>query len=335
MRAALRVTVVALLAGATLMHAGRIELTPLVVTTGDPDGAPYLTPPGAGYAGVALLEIQSLEGERGCTGALLPGGMHVLTAAHCLTDVTGSVNVLSLTATFNADESTSEVIEGSYFIPHPEFTGALREGNDIAIVGLERAASPGVERHQIYTGSGELGSTYEVVGWGARGTGETGAVIHTSERRRGWNTFDATMTSTFGAFPGWTGGDRVLVSDFDNGNPANDALGRFYGIPHSGLALLEASMAPGDSGAPAFIGGRIAGVASFRLRLNFTDGSSSDIDDIFNASFGEFNAFTRVSSYRTWIQPVPEPGTAALCVVFLLVVVTRLSWKSPHHRSYK
>ena len=72
-------------------------------------------------------------------------------------------------------------------------------------------------------------------------------------------------------------------------------------------------MAPGDSGAPAFIDGRIAGVASFRLRLQFTDGVSSDVDDISNASFGEFNAFTRASLYDSWINPVPEPGTATFC----------------------
>jgi hypothetical protein len=131
------------------------------------------------------------------------------------------------------------------------------------------------------------------------------------------------MTETFSGFSGWTAGDRVLVSDFDSGDAANDALGVFYGIHGLGLGAQEVSMAPGDSGAPAFINGQIAGIASFRLRLAFTNGVTSDIDDISNASFGEFNAFTRVSSYNQWLQPVPEPGTSILLcsglLAFLLI----------------
>jgi hypothetical protein len=86
-------------------------------------------------------------------------------------------------------------------------------------------------------------------------------------------------------------------------------------------------MAPGDSGAPAFIGDQIAGVASFRLRLHFTDGVTSDIDDISNASFGEFNAFTRVSSHSAWLQPVPEPATAALCLAAFALATLRWFWR--------
>jgi hypothetical protein len=295
------------------VHAARIELKPLIVTHGDPGDPLYLVPRGAGYDGIALLMIESAEGIAGCTGALLGGGKRLLTAAHCLTDSTGSLNVLSLSASFDL-EGTPEVIPGRSVHPHPLFTGSLREGNDVAVVVLEREASAGIPRYDFYTGSAEIGSIYEVVGFGAFGTGDTGAVGTDLLPRRGWNTFDATMAETFGGFPGWTAGDRVLVSDFDNGNPANDALGLFYGIPGLGLGAREVSMAPGDSGAPAFIDGRIAGIASFRLRLNFTDGATSDIDDISNASFGEFNAFTRVSSYSHWLQPVPEPDTAILCL---------------------
>jgi hypothetical protein len=131
------------------------------------------------------------------------------------------------------------------------------------------------------------------------------------------------MTDTFSDFVGWTGGDGVLISDFDNGLAANDALGLFYEISDTGLGQREASMAPGDSGAPAFINGRVAGVASFRLRLNFTNGVTSDVDDISNASFGEFNAFTRVSSYDSWLQPVPEPASCALFIVGLGLVLLR------------
>jgi hypothetical protein len=223
------------------------------------------------------------------------------------------------------------VINGAA-IPFPGFTGALREGNDIGIVALERAPSAAVPRYEIYTGRAETGSEYEVVGFGVTGSGSTGAIVEDGHRRRGWNTFDATMAETFGQFRGWTGGAGVLISDFDNGLAANDALGVFYGIPGLGLREREASMAPGDSGAPAFIDGRIAGVASFRLRLSFVGGGSSDIDDISNASFGEFNAFTRVSHYSSWIQPVPEPGTAALSIALFGIVGARLARRNNRRR---
>jgi hypothetical protein len=84
--------------------------------------------------------------------------------------------------------------------------------------------------------------------------------------------------------------------------------------------LDEASTAPGDSGGPAFIGGRIAGVSSFHLRLDTIDGETPDIDGIQNASFGEYNAFTRVSSYRQWIHAIPEPSTTLLCGAVALML---------------
>lgn len=195
---------------------------------------------------------------------------------------------------------------------------------------LKHPASAAVPRYGLYTGGGEIGAEYEVVGFGASGQG---AMDGTSDgrRRRGWNTFDATMNGTFSGF-GWTGGDGVLISDFDNGFEANNAFGLFYGIPGTGLGEREASMAPGDSGAPAFIGDKIAGVASFRLRLVFDTGETSDVDDILNASFGEFNAFTRVSSHTSFLQPVPEPASSALCTAALGIATLRFLWRRKMRR---
>jgi secreted trypsin-like serine protease len=302
----------ALAAAAPITQDG-LQPVPLLTTYGNPNSAMYLTDGLPRYAGVAQLIIESIEGVISCSGALLPSGIHVLTAAHCISDRSGVPSVLSLSAEFYPSGSNQpEVIEFAGVVPHPSFSGRLQEGSDIGLVVLKHAPSAAIPRYGIYTGSAEIGSEYEVVGFGQNGTGQ----IEGSDgrRRRGWNTFDSNMSATFEEFPGWTGGDGVLVSDFDNGLAANDALGFFYGINGIGLGAREASMAPGDSGAPAFIGDRIAGVASFRLRLNRTDGATSDIDDISNASFGEFNAFTRVSSYSDWLQPVPEPGTTRLFV---------------------
>jgi len=300
---------------------------PLLTTYGDPNSALYSTSGLPQYDGVAQLIIESMTGLIGCSGALLADGIHVLTAAHCLTDAAGVADVSALTATFYPSRGAApEVIEAAGVVPFPGFNGALEQGNDIGLVLLKRPPSLRIPRYSLYTGSAEVGSEYQVIGYGAAGQGMI-QPINDDARRRGWNTFDSTMSATFGQFPGWTGGDRVLVSDFDNGLAANDALGLFYGIPGLGLGEREASMAPGDSGAPAFIGGQIAGVASFRLRLQYADGLSSDIDDISNASFGEFNAFTRVSSYDSWLQPAPEAGTAALGLAGFALVMLRFLYR--------
>jgi secreted trypsin-like serine protease len=301
-----------------------LQPEPLVTTFGNPGSTTYVTDGVRRYDGIAQLVIESFEGTATCSGALLSGGTQVLTAAHCLGTESG---ITSLTATFYpSGSSTPEVIEVAGTVTHPEFTGSLREGNDIGLVVLKQPPSAAVPRYKLYTGGREIGAEYEVVGFGASGRGAMDGTVD-GQRRRGWNTFDATMTDTFGEFLGWTGGDGVLISDFDNGRAANDALGLFYGIRGTGLGQREASMAPGDSGAPAFIGDQIAGIASFRLRLNFTDGVTSDVDDISNASFGEFNAFTRVSSHTSWLQPVPEPTSGALCILALGFAALHSLWR--------
>ena len=131
------------------------------------------------------------------------------------------------------------------------------------------------------------------------------------------------MAGTFDVFPGWTGGDKVLFSDFDDGTAAHDAFGLFFGLNGLGQGADEVSTSSGDSGGPSFINGQIAGVTSFGIRVFFLDGSSSDVDELTNSSFGEFNAFTRVSQYQGWtdsqVTPVPEPGTWAMLVGGLML----------------
>lgn len=97
----------------------------------------------------------------------------------------------------------------------------------------------------------------------------------------------------------WPG--TQLVADFDDGTMAHDALGRIIGRRDAGLGLDEGLIGPGDSGGPAFLGGQIAGVASYTARLT-TSGGSPDIDSLINSSFGEVAAWTRVSAYQQWID---------------------------------
>ena len=116
--------------------------------------------------------------------------------------------------------------------------------------------------------------------------------------------------------------------DLDNGLAANDAFGS-VGLPDLGLGMNEVNIAPGDSGGPTFLAGKIAGVHSFGAA--FTDASGNllcppDVETPANllgaagckldSSFGEFGGDIRVSSFQAFIDAalVPEPGAVLLMV---------------------
>jgi hypothetical protein len=284
--------------------------TPLLTTAGEPGDIRYRRPPGRGYDGIGNLFIESSGGARSCTGSLLSSGRHVVTAAHCVTDGSGSLDVQFSDATFELPNGSEERITVSAYNVHPVWTGDLRRGGDLAVLTLSANASPQVPRYDIYSQSDELGQEAELVGYGAYGAGTTGYLFEGDLRRGGWNRLDSTFVNTLDRFPGWTAGPTVFLTDFDDGSAAHDAMS-LYGFDDLGTGLDEVFPAPGDSGAPAFLGGRIAAVASFATRLTRADGTTPDIDSDLNRSFGEVAGLTRVSAYDEWIREtavvVPEP----------------------------
>ena len=209
------------------------------------------------------------------------------------------------------------------FAINPGWNGNALAGSDLAIITLSAAASAGIQRYEINRSAGDLGSIFDFSGYGLIGTGATGSTgtgqfPTIGTRHHAENTFEDTIA-----------GGEVLLSDFDSGNLANDAFHFFdSSFPiNLGLGALEGSTAPGDSGGPAFIGGKIAGVTSFGARFNnLPNGTNSDLDAVLNSSFGELNGFTRVVSFQTWIDAivVPEPSTFALCFGALALVTRRL-----------
>jgi hypothetical protein len=78
-------------------------------------------------------------------------------------------------------------------------------------------------------------------------------------------------------------------------------MGLILGVNNLGVGLDEGLIAPGDSGGPAFIGSKIAGVASYTASLEY-GGRSVDVDDKNNSSFGEIASWQRVSNYAKWID---------------------------------
>lgn len=296
------------------------------------------------FSGVAFLLLGS---EASCTGSLLTGGLHILTAAHCLTDQNGqliSSLVGNTTAIFNLsndplfDPSITPVdaeIAVSEFFIFPGWTGAginnegFFRGDDIAVLKLAEPAPMGIEQYDIYRDRDEVSQIFTVVGYGNTGTGAEGQdpLSVDGRKRFGENRFDALIDIfPFEVIPG-----SQLLFDFDNGTAANDAFGFFFGelypdLIDTGLEPIrrEVNIAQGDSGGPSFLGNLIAGVTSYGYSPGI---SPPDIDNELNFSFGEFASVTRVSNYASFVDnaiagkahsaiSVPEPSSILGTIVF-------------------
>ncbi len=248
-------------------------------------------------SGVALLG--------GCSGVLLGTGMHVLTAAHCMNPGPSNLTFINATGTPSYNIATVTI--------HPDYV-PLNSANpaaaDLAVLTLTAAVDPSIPRYPIYTGAGELGSTFIIAGYGTPGNGSSGASGSTGTLRSAQNVFENDPANLLAGFmPG-----SFLIFDFDNGNPAQNGLGGL------GLGAAEGVGAPGDSGGPLFlfISGvyYIAGIQSFSANVQDINGATLfDIDTAVNSTYGEWGGATRVSTYQNWIAgvtSVPEPGTFLL-----------------------
>jgi hypothetical protein len=233
--------------------------------------------PADGYYGVVNVG--------GCSGALLSTGRHILTAAHCFDynrDLVLDPGITSTTVRFDLPRPSDPTrfqpisfnVPASAITIHPNWRD---RSVDLAVLGLPEIAPASAERYQLYRGSDELGRIFIFAGYGATGTGSTADDPDTFDGRKrlGRNRFET--INSFGT---------VLGADFDDGTPANSRFGDF------GLGSTEAMIAPGDSGGPAFLDGRIAAVHHW---LTGAAGWPS-------INFGSAGAFARVSTAAAWID---------------------------------
>jgi len=253
---------------------------------------------GAGFDGVVRVTFDGRYG----TGTLLYGGHAVLTSAHLF--ASGALGDTSISFETTAG---SQTVLASQVLMQPSYD-ALQDNNDLALVWLSGSAPAAAQRYELYRSSDEIGRTMTLVGYGEPGTGASGVLASYSGsplRLQASNQFDAdaaALKTSLGSQMKWTPTPGTqLIADFDNGSAAQDALGRLINRPGTGLGQSEGLISPGDSGGPAFINAKVAGIASYTASLSNTS-SVPDIDGSGNSSFGEIAAWQRVSYYQQWID---------------------------------
>lgn len=343
--------------GGTFGNFSWIARSTLVAATSTGTGAgadPLFWPNYSQHSGVVglLMDFTAASGDEFvCSGSLLSDRVSILTAAHCVTDGSGSLNQPMSTTVFfyggtNVDAQVYSRPVGTVTLGvssisvNPLYTGAVIDDNDVAVLRLNSAAPSFAQSYGLYSGPLD-GLNFNVAGYGRRGTsGNTGDTLGTGVLRQGNNTFDyAWGDAAFGgAFAAELGPMDLIgqswVSDFDNGLAANDTgcrvVGAIVGITGTrycnlGLGASEVSTAGGDSGGPQFIGGQIASVTSYGLTFI----GLGDVDCLdqatcqLNATFGEFSGYAPVYHNLGFIQgvmAVPEASRSAMLLLGLAAV---------------
>jgi hypothetical protein len=269
-------------------------------TTYSPYSSRYQAVTGLGYDGVVRIRV----GDYYATGVLLSDGRSLLTAAHLYTNVVNAVadtEIFFETITQNKTSSLAQSVT-----VHPDYS-SVTTGADLAIVRLNNSAFIDAQRYSIYRNDNIENQLFTMVGYGKAGTGSDGseASSSTPTRRMADNTIDGDidlLNYYLGSTLAWHAPEGTqFIADFDNGSYTNDAVGRLLNTAHIGVGSQEGLIASGDSGGPAFIDDKIAGIASYTASLS--NGSvHPDIDSVNNSSYGEIAAWQKLSYYQEWID---------------------------------
>lgn len=292
-----------------------------LTTFGNPNDPAFLaTSPF--YSGVAALTI---DGTRGCTGALL-NSMTVLTAARCVTTGTVVPSGTTISADFGAFGTFSQT-SAHIFPGYDPVTGV----GDFAIVMLSGQVI-GATTYDLYRNTNEVGQTADIVGFGRFGNGLTGYGGAPDGKRRHGSNFIDLIAASDGA-PA-TGNTAIFLGfDFDDGTADRNAFAQYGSYLDLGTQT-EVGAGPGDSGGPVFIGGKLAGIVTFATCFDQNQGSCMippDVDDRIDGSFGETFYALRTGPYESWIDQfsasddaaIPEPSAFLLTACGLALLARK------------
>lgn len=286
---------------------------------------------------VQLLMDYGQLGSAFCTGSLGSDRRSIVTAAHCVSPLASGYTPEKITAIFwNGDpdatflqnpDATAIDIVGTFVASG--YTGQVIDQNDIAVLRLKDFAPKWAVAYDLYEEDDLSGREFNVAGLGFRSSagGALGYDLGPSRLREGDNRYDFRLGD-----PIWGGELNVFgdaeyghsyLADFDSGLVENDSscwLAAAVSLPAGsfcdlGLGAREVAIAPGDSGGPGFVDGKLASVNSYGLSFGNDFGDS---DFFLNSSWGEYSGYVPIYLHADWIRGVqaaiPEPATWTMMI---------------------
>jgi Trypsin-like peptidase domain len=230
--------------------------------------------------------VVSITGTGVYSGVLLGRG-HVLTAAHVLAERATDMRV-----NLNLGGDLTHTLPVAAASRHPKYKGFTGNAppHDLAVLTLALPAPPQAHIAPIWNGPVAIGQQIVIVGYGGSGQGDRGVSVGANPalKRSGGNRIDQLM-------PAPPATSQVFVFSFDAPPKPPRSDGRSLGN------AIETGLAPGDSGAPAFIaaGGRLFlfGICTFVAAK----------DPATVHRFGSLCGGQIITSERDWLRTVmPE-----------------------------
>lgn len=246
------------------------------------------------WAGVGSLTVlqPGTQSPQGIYTAVAIGPTHVLTAAHVVHR--RSPGEVRFNVNYGGD--LTHQIPASEIHVHPDYTGFHPDPgsgvvhDDLAIVRLVSPLPFGVPAYRIHPNPLPARTVLTLVGYGAGGDGLQGVTVggSASVRRVGRNVLDSVVRDN-----GGSGAFEVYLFDFDGPDAATNRMGG----PTLGNTV-EATLAGGDSGSPAFVAG--PGRSWWLVGISTFVGPQGTAKE----KFGGIGGGVLVYSYLRWIESV-------------------------------